>query len=82
MHSQSDWLFEMACVCVTDSDSHNFRVDLIALISLSFYATKVAIHKLFQVFISQQGNSCKTYLINNTELMNEMKHSNLLFWGL
>lgn len=53
IESQYDRLFEVACVSVTDSDSHDFGVDLIALFLLTFHSAKETICRVFQVCIAQ-----------------------------
>lgn len=46
----------MAGVSVTDSDSHDFRVDPKALLRFWFHPTKEAVRRVVQVCIAQQGH--------------------------
>lgn len=52
-------LFEVACVSVTDTDSHHFGVDLKRWILLLFHPIKVPLCRLLQASIAQQGQCCK-----------------------
>lgn len=52
VQSYFDRLFQVICVCITDSDSHNFGDHLKSLVLFSFQPTKEAICKFFKVWIT------------------------------
>lgn len=67
VQSERNGFFEMTCVCIADSDSHHFRVDLKFVPFWWFHLTKECICVFLHVCILQQGQCCKAFNTGNKE---------------